>query len=242
MLGPTGPQGVIGLTGQGLFISGSYGVYGVFIEERPTGFAGEAYIVGGDLYVWDAINVNWNNTGRFQGPTGPQGNAGPTGLQGITGPTGLTGDTGPTGAFDYGSWNTYTPVWTATSINPTLGNGTIFGKYVQMGRLIKGNLFIIAGSTTNRGNGTYRITLPFTAVNGMRNVEPIGTVTMRSISTGKNFFGTVAINNDDRTRVELFIHTQVAVYAEGLPASHTDPFTFNPNDEIIVEFMYERAV
>ena len=242
MLGPTGPQGVIGLTGQGLFISGSYADYFGFIAERPTGFAGEAYIVGGDLYVWDAINVVWDNTGRFQGPTGPQGITGPTGLQGITGPTGLTGATGATGAFDYGSWNTYTPVWTATSINPTLGNGTIFGKYVQMGRLIKGNLFIIAGSTTNRGNGTYRITLPFTAVNGMRNVEPIGTVTMRSISTGKNFFGTVAINNDDRTRVELFIHTQVAVYAEGLPASHTDPFTFNPNDEIIVEFMYERSV
>jgi hypothetical protein len=243
--GPTGPQGIqgnegpTGPQGQGLFISGSYATYAALVAAHPTGYPGEAYIVTGDLYIWDAVGVQWQNTGRFQGPTGPQGEQG---VQGLTGPTGQQGATGPTGSFNTEALQTYNPVWTATTTNPTIGNGTLAGKYLVMGRLVFSSIKIIAGSTTDRGSGTYRVSLPFTGAVGSRNLEPVGQVVMRSISLGKSFFGTCVFNNDDRTKIELFIHSQVSVFDEGSGATHIEPFLFQTNDEILIELMYERAV
>ena len=243
--GPTGPQGIqgndgpTGPQGQGLFISGSYATYAALVAAHPSGYPGEAYIVTGDLYIWDAVGIQWQNTGRFQGPTGPQGEQG---VQGLTGPTGEQGATGPTGSFNTEALQTYNPVWTASTTNPTIGNGTLAGKYLIMGRLVFSSIKIIAGSTTDRGSGTYRVSLPFTGAVGSRNLEPVGQVVMRSISLGKSFFGTCVFNNDDRTRIELFIHSQVSVFDEGSGATHIEPFLFQTNDEILIELMYERAV
>ncbi len=44
--------------------------------------------------------MDWQNAGRIDGPTGPQGSTGPIGIQGEIGPQGIqgvTGSTGPTG-------------------------------------------------------------------------------------------------------------------------------------------------
>ncbi len=124
--GPSGPRGYTGQTGAGLSIKGTYATLGALTAAVPGGgIIGDAYIIGGDLYVWDEVNLNWYNSGvPFQGPTGPTGATGaastvegptgptgptgpeggptgptgPTGAAGETGPTGATGATGPTGA------------------------------------------------------------------------------------------------------------------------------------------------
>lgn len=107
--GPTGPQGIQGATGptgatgpqgQGLTVLGSYNTYAELIAADPTGSAGEAYIVAGDLYVWNVLNNTWTDVGSLQGPTGPTGATGQLGPTGpaVTGPTGPTGSTGPQGA------------------------------------------------------------------------------------------------------------------------------------------------
>ena len=57
--GDQGPQGI------GLEIKDSFSVYDEFIAAHPTGVAGDAYIVEGDLYVWDATNEEWDNVGRI---------------------------------------------------------------------------------------------------------------------------------------------------------------------------------
>lgn len=130
-LGPTGPQGVSGATGPqgqvglqgatgatgatgpigaGLNILGSFSTYAALVAAYPTGNIGDAYLIGGDLWVWSG--TQWLNTGNILGPTGPTGPTGaasmvtgPTGPTGpvstvpstVTGPTGPTGSTGPTG-------------------------------------------------------------------------------------------------------------------------------------------------
>jgi hypothetical protein len=43
---------------------------------------GEAYLVGGDLYVWIANENRWENVGNIQGPQGVQGQQGEPGPAG----------------------------------------------------------------------------------------------------------------------------------------------------------------
>ena len=77
-IGPQGPQGIqgetgpTGETGRGINLLGSYETYEEFIAAHPpgSGTPGDAYLVGGELYVADE-NGNWINTGVVEGPQGP---------------------------------------------------------------------------------------------------------------------------------------------------------------------------
>lgn len=62
-----------------------------------------------------------------------------------------------------GAWTAFTPTWTATTTNPTLGNGTLTGAYVQIGKTVHYRIRVRFGSTSIRGSGSYRFTLPVTA-------------------------------------------------------------------------------
>ena len=64
---------------EGIVVLGSYVSYTALIAARPTGSLGDAYIVQGDLYVWNG--VQWQNAGPVQGPTGPSGNNGADGRE-----------------------------------------------------------------------------------------------------------------------------------------------------------------
>lgn len=58
------------------------------------------------------------------------------------------------------AWTTYNPAWTATTTNPTIGNGTITGKYAQINKLVVWRFIITCGSTTTFGSGSYLVSLP----------------------------------------------------------------------------------
>jgi hypothetical protein len=98
--GPAGPQGPTGETGAGLNIVGSFDTAA---ELPATGEPGEAYIVAGDLYLWDTVSSTYVNRGPIQGPQGPAGpkgdtgDTGPQGIQGVQGETGLQGPKGDDG-------------------------------------------------------------------------------------------------------------------------------------------------
>jgi hypothetical protein len=55
---------------------------------------------------------------------------------------------------------TYTPVWTASVSNPTLGNGSISGEYHIDGKAVEITIILAIGSTTNLGSGTYAFSVP----------------------------------------------------------------------------------
>jgi hypothetical protein len=59
-----------------------------------------------------------------------------------------------------GQWQTYTPAWTASTTNPTLGNGTITGRYTQIGKTVHAMISVLLGSTTTVGSGSYSFSLP----------------------------------------------------------------------------------
>ena len=64
----------------------------------------------------------------------------------------------------FSAWTTYTPTWTA-STNPAIGNGSLLGRYLKIGRMVFVEINVIAGSTTTFGSGSYNWALPFTAAN-----------------------------------------------------------------------------
>lgn len=93
--GDTGEKGDKGETGAALAIKGTKNST---TDLPKTGQAGDAYMIGGDLYVWS--DTTWTNVGRVKGEvgqTGPQGPAGPRGPQGPTGAKGEKGDQGEQG-------------------------------------------------------------------------------------------------------------------------------------------------
>jgi len=62
-----------------------------------------------------------------------------------------------------GAWRSYTPSWTAASVNPSIGNGSLQGWYKVVGKtcFVRGN--IVIGSTTTFGSGEWYVSMPFTA-------------------------------------------------------------------------------
>lgn len=54
----------------------------------------------------------------------------------------------------FGAWSSYTPGWFAeTGTNPTLGNGTLTGRYLKVGRTVDWVVQLTWGSTSAAGSG-----------------------------------------------------------------------------------------
>jgi len=96
--GLEGAQGAKGEDGKGVSILGSYNTVEDLYDEHPTGNIGDAYLVGGNLYVWDNLNSDWKNVGNIKGADGAQGPQGEAGSQGAVGETGAQGPQGIEGA------------------------------------------------------------------------------------------------------------------------------------------------
>ena len=230
------------------------------IDFPPSPTLNQTYTNGIQTYRWNGTAWRLVRTSAV-GPTGPTGPAGldstaigatgPTGGVGPTGPTGPegaasnvigpTGATGPTGSFAITPWTIYTPVLTASTTNPTIGNGSITGRYVNIGATIIGEIRIIAGTVGfNRGSGAYSVSLPTAAV--FENFQPVGQVVMRDEGPGLNYFGTAIFTGGINDKVQLFMHSQTATFDEGIAVTDSLPFIFSANDKILIQLTYESQL
>lgn len=87
--GEKGTDGAPGKDGTGVTILGSYASLEALKAEHATGNAGDAYLIGGHLYVWDTVGSDWKNVGTIQGPKGDKGEPGINGKDGTNGTNGL---------------------------------------------------------------------------------------------------------------------------------------------------------
>ena len=69
---PVGIRGEKGEAGTGVNILGEKPTQG---DLPVSGNPGDAWLIGGDLWVWDADNDTWINVGSIQGPPGAAGKA-----------------------------------------------------------------------------------------------------------------------------------------------------------------------
>lgn len=164
-------QGAQGEDGKGVTILGSYESYSDLVQAHPSGEAGDAYIVQGDLYVWDGDS--WENVGQIQGPAGTDG----VGISSssVTYQTSTSGTEPPTG-----TWLSYIPtvasnqyLWTRTIINYTNGQYTTLysvggkGEQGDPGRGVENitEQYYLSTSSTSCTGGSWSNTQP-TWVNG----------------------------------------------------------------------------
>ncbi len=68
-----GAKGQNGQDGKSFTVKGTYDTMADLIAAHPTGEEGDAYMVAGDLVVWNVDTNSWEDVGRIQGPSGFDG-------------------------------------------------------------------------------------------------------------------------------------------------------------------------
>lgn len=126
------------------------------------------------------------------------------------------------------SWDTYTPTWSATGSAPSIGNGSIAGRYLQIGKTVLWRASFYFGSTTNYGTGFYRFGIPDDL--DWNEFDACGQGTVVDTSTGDIYGYTAAYALNDKVRL----------YGNaGEKVGATSPITLATGDRIIITGMGE---
>lgn len=141
----------------------------------------------------------------------------------------------------FGAWTAYTPSWGADGgASPTLGNGTIVGRYLKTGRTVDWVMQLTWGSTTAPGGGgggeNWFFGLPFSPAAGFTQRIVVGDVFDASASL---HWSTSAIySTSGGGTVRTFVATQGASNAV-IDSVH--PFTWTTSDILYACGRYEAA-
>ena len=123
------------------------------------------------------------------------------------------------------AWESWTPVWSASTTNPVIGNGFIGGSYCRINKTVIADGYVIAGSTTTFGTGNYRISVPISPMissNGL-----IGYATLFDASAGYISYAGVASQNST-SLVEFRLGAASNLFGPTVPVTmaNADQFRF----------------
>lgn len=134
----------------------------------------------------------------------------------------------------FAAWTSYTPAWTSTSTQPSLGNGSLFGRYMKIGRTVICQINLIAGSTTTFGTGNYSFSLP-----------------VASASSGQSAVGSSMLLGADRWNGTIVVSSNATTVGAFLSISSTNtrsdfltgtrPETLASGAQVRLSFVYEAA-
>ena len=134
----------------------------------------------------------------------------------------------------FAAWTAYTPAWTSSGTAPALGNGTLTGRYMKIGRTVVCHINMATGSTSTYGTGNYNWSLPFTAANA-----------------GASIVGHAHLLGTDRWVGGIVISPNVATCSAFLPITSTNtrvdfmtatrPETIAAGAQVRLTFVYESA-
>lgn len=132
------------------------------------------------------------------------------------------------------AWASYTPAWTASTTAPDVGNGTLTGRYLKIGRTVYGEVTLTCGSTSTYGSGAWSFSLPATVASS--GFSALGSARMSSTAT---WHGQVSISSAATTFQVTFptsaTNTQSANASQGTPA------TLAATHTIRAFFVYEAS-
>jgi len=137
------------------------------------------------------------------------------------------------GTLDQGrltNWTSYTPTWISNSSpQPSLGNGSLGGRYMRKGKTVWFQMFLNIGSSTTLGTGSWTFSLPTTAqfVFGFENMP------VRMLQAGVAYFFGAA---------SLVTSTTFLINLSGTlaPASPTTPFAWSVGSQMFINGMYDE--
>ncbi len=129
---------------------------------------------------------------------------------------------------------TYTPTWTAQTTNPSLGNGSINGRYYRIGNVVTAFINLTMGSTTTYGSGTWWFSMPFAwKVSPWANM-PIGYGRYTDVGN-QHYGGPVVIGDYAKVGCMAF----PAAYPAYLNwVAYDVPFTWGKGDILEITFSY----
>jgi hypothetical protein len=134
----------------------------------------------------------------------------------------------------FAAWTTYSPIWTASTTNPSLGNGTLTGRHMKIGRTVITHINQTMGSTTTYGSGNYNWTIPFQAANA-----------------GATYVGSAQLLGTARWGGQTVISPNASTLSAHFPRATTDtridfmhatrPETLADTAQLRMTFVYEAA-
>lgn len=133
-------------------------------------------------------------------------------------------------------WKEYVPIWTTTTGVPSVGNGTLKGKWRRVGGNLELQIYLQAGSTTTFGTSDFRFSIPeglqvdLDKLSGSPiRSQAMGVARFLDNSTGLNYVGTTLNTVSDP--VVLFVSGE-----GGRPNwSGTVPVTWGSDDHFTLE-------
>ena len=120
-----------------------------------------------------------------------------------------------------GNPTSYTPTWSADSVNPAIGNGTLTGSYQRIGNIVNYVIALTTGTTTTYGTGAWFFSLPFAPIVS----GSTGTATINLISMGQTT-PTIASNSN------------IYVLTSSGKVSSTVPITWNSGETLYISGSY----
>lgn len=134
----------------------------------------------------------------------------------------------------FDAWTPYTPTWTGSTTNPVLGNGSIAGRYLKIGRTCHVQIELYMGSSTTYGSGGWLLGLPAAAsAAGGNRIGPVHAFQSSRVA------GQIVIAPSAAVGLLLFPASTSASFLSG--ASGTVPFTWASGGRIFVSMTYETA-
>lgn len=139
--------------------------------------------------------------------------------------------------FPNGAWTEYYPTWTAESGQPFLGNGTLVGRYKQLGKTVFFNMKLLYGTTTTGAGAAWMFTLPVTAYD--TNYHFTGLVS----NTGGAYYAAVGAGayQNSTTYFSLLTPADAATTTTWSAVTAANPFGLGSTDFLTVSGSYEAA-
>lgn len=135
------------------------------------------------------------------------------------------------------AWQSYTPTWTASTTNPTIGNGSLVGRYMRIGKTVHVSITIAGGSTTTAGTGTYLFGLPTTSANN--GVAYVGVARFTNTSPSTVYIGQVTLGANSSVMNATFPVS--ATPATGSNMTAAVPVAMSSTTTLTMSLTYQTA-
>ena len=139
--------------------------------------------------------------------------------------------------FPADAWTAYTPTITSDTGTFSIGNGSITGRYKQLGKTVFFYIKLVYGSTSTPGNGHWKFGLPVTAYN--TNYQFSASI----LDNGISWYGGIGNGNyiGSTTSFAVITPSPTSSSTGWVPVGNGGPFTWGDADNITISGSYEAA-
>lgn len=129
---------------------------------------------------------------------------------------------------------TYNVQWTAPTTNPTIGNGTLVGRYAVQGGICHFQIALVYGTTTTSGSGNWSFSLPFPAADWVGSSS--GAIPCHVRDAGLNNYERFGLIPPGVSVMTTFVQLDSATNVNFL--NSTTPFTWANGDSLNIDGAY----